>query len=226
MTFTEIITEARRLTKSKEAGYPTDEIVSSANNALEYATALIRQAEGRWQWDDSNYTDLPNATRTITSGQQDYSLDATHYRIERVEIKDTTGNWIKLVPFDQRDIDTSLTDFLDGSGVPQYYDKVGNSLMLYPAPDYTQAASLKVFYQRGPSYFTSTDTTKAPGFNPLFHRIIPLRCAYDWFLINQPEKADRFKLEAIDLEEQLQDFYSLRDKDEHVGLRTKKFNFN
>lgn len=236
MTFTEIQAEARRIAKAKGNTYSIDDLTSSANRALERVTSLIRDAEGRWQWDDSNNTDFPSAVHTITSGQQDYELDPTHYRIERVEIKDSVGTWTKLIPFDQKDVEGTLTDFLSGTGLPQYYDKLGNSILLYPTPNYTQVSSLKVFYQRGPSYFTTTDTTKTPGFNPLFHQLVALWCAYDYAFIEQKDIADDlFKDHGNGIytgripvmENMLKDYYSLRDKDEHVRLsanRSAKFN--
>lgn len=227
MNYTEILTESRRLVKANTASYPTSEVTSSSNRAQERITGLIRQAQGRWQWDDSNNSDFAIATATLNEDQQDYELDPTHYRIERVEVKDEAGNWTKLVSIDQADVyDQSITNFLSGSGIPQYYDKVGNSVFLYPKPSYTQAASLKVFYERGPDYFETSDTTKTPGFNPLFHRLIPLWCAYDYSFINGLDATDRLRSEINVMEDQLQDYYSLRDKDEHIGLRARVYRFN
>lgn len=226
MTFTEILTEARRLSKTNSTSYSTADITVSSNRALDRTVALIREAEGRWQWDDSNYDDLPSATRSIQEGQSDYELDPSHLRIERFEIKDTNGGWTKLFPFDQADIHSqALTDFLGTPGIPRYYDKAGNSIFLYPAPNYDQAASLKVFYERGPDYFETTDTTKTPGFNPLFHRLIPLWGAYDYALINQLSVAPDLRVEIGLMEEQLKEFYARRDKDEHIRLQARYYNF-
>lgn len=228
MTFTEILTESRRLVGDTTTKYSTADITVSANRALDRAVGLIRQSEGRWQWDDSNNTDLPIATTGLVADQQDYSLDATHYRIERIEVKDTSGNWTKVQPIDKADLfDTSITDFLSGGGTPTYYDKVGNSIFLYPTPSYTQSASLKVFYERGPSYFTTSDTTKTPGINALFHRLIPLWCAYDYAFINQMEIKKDLEKEIFKIESELQEYYSQRDRDEKIKLSSlgRKFNF-
>lgn len=222
MTFTEILAEARRLAKQTSTSYPTSEVTTSANRALERVTSLIRDAEGRWQWDDSNNSDFPFATTAITTDIQDYSLDPSHYRIERMEIKDTEGNWHKLDSIDTADVyDQSLTDFLKTSGLPKYYDKVGNSVLLYPKPNYTQAASLKVFYERGPDYFETTDTTKTPGFNTLFHSLVPLWAAYDFAFINQLPTAKSIADRIALMEDDLKDYYSLRDKDDRIQLRSR-----
>lgn len=226
MTFTEILTEARRLVKADATSYPTTEITESANRAYDRVVALIREAEGRWQWDDTNNTDFPIATAALTEAQQDYELDPTHYEVERVEVKDETGAWHKLQPIDQADVyNESVTDFLSTAGVPQYYDKIGRSLFLYPKPSYTQAASLKVWYKRGPSYFTTSDTTKTPGFNTLFHRIVPLYAAYDYAFINQLAVADSLLSATGVMENDLTDHYARRDRDDRVRLRTRTHNF-
>lgn len=209
---------------------------ASCNRALESITTLIRKAEGRWQWDDANNTDFPFATAALVASQQDYALDATsHFRIERCEIKDTAGSWTKLVPFDQADIyDEALSTFLSGTGLPQYYDKVGNSLFLYPKPSYSQAASLKLYFERGPSYFLTTDTTKSPGFNPLFHRLVSLKASLDYAMQAELSVAGGvmrggFKtglLAAVsDMENELEEYYALRDKDEHLRLKARRVNY-
>lgn len=226
MTFTEILTEARRLVKADSTSYPTAEITESANRACDRTVSLIRESEGRWQWDDTNNTDLPIATADLTDGQQDYSLDPTHYEMERVEVKDETGAWTKVQPIDQADLyDQAMSDFLTTEGVPQYYDKIGRSILLYPTPSYTQADSLKVWYKRGPAYFTAGDTTKTPGFNGLFHRLVPLSCAYDYAFINQLSVATDLQNAVALMEQDLTNHYARRDRDDRVRLRPRVGNY-
>lgn len=226
MTFTEILAESRRFVKADSTSYSTADITVSANRALDRVTALIRAAEGRWSWDDSNNTDLPIATTALVADQQDYNLDPTHYQIQRIEVKDEDGIWHKLDPIDQTDVyNQSLTDFLKTSGVPKYYDKVGNSLFLYPKPSYAQAASLKCFYTRGPSYFDVSDTTKAPGFNVIFHQLIALWAAYDYAAINQLSVKKDIADEIAIKEDKLNEYYSLRNKDEHIRIAARPYRF-
>lgn len=229
MTFSQIITESRRLVKANESSLPISDIVQSANNALERVVALIRDAQGRWQWDDRNNTeDLPFATTGIADGVGDITLDPSHYQIDKVEMLDAGGGWATLIPFDVSDPRCAAYSTLVGtSGVPVMYDKVGESLILAPKPNFTRAAALKVSYERGPSYFTSEDTTKTPGFNPLFHKLIPFWVAYDHAVINQLPISKQLgvgskKYNTLglipDMEEQLKSFYMLRGRDEHIRL--------
>jgi len=184
------------------------------NEALNRVTSLILQSDARWQFDDTNNTDLPIGLTTLTTDQQDYSLSVTHLTINRVEILDANGNWQKLEPIDQTDIyNQSLTDFLKTSGTPKYYDKIGNSLFLYPKPSYTQASSLKVYFQRPPSYFTVSDTTKTPGFNSIFHRLVALIASRDYAMSRSLACAKTLIELVTQGEQDLQDFYALRNKD-------------
>lgn len=199
---------------------------AAANRACDVVTSWIMESDHRWQWDDSNNTDLPIGTHALTTDQQDYSFDTEHLRVTRVEIKDTTGAWKLLIPIDQTDIyNQSLTNFKNASGTPEYYDKLGSSIFLYPKPSYTQADSLKVYFQRAHNYFVSTDDTKTPGFPSIFHRLISLLASYDYAIANNLKVAGGIGLEVEKMKESLQEFFAARSRDEHIRLTTRKTNY-
>lgn len=231
MTFSNICSKVYFLTKTNATSFPIADITILANNAMDRVTSLIFQADGRWQFDDTNQpaTDqgdgtggLPIATTSLVSGQQDYRFAVSHLGIERVEFKNTDGAWTLLKPIDQADVDgESLTDFYSTDGDPIYYDKIGNSIMLYPAPDFSQSASLKVYFSRPPIRFTVSDTTIQPGFNALYHDLIPLWVSYEYGVANGLPNADRIKVEIQEKEDALKEDYSLRNRDEHINLSSK-----
>lgn len=212
------------------------------NEALNKVATNIMQCDNRWQWDDNNNTDFPIATTnlvtTLGSEQQDYAFPVTFLKISRVELLDNTGAWNLLKPIDQADLyDQSLTDFLKTAGRPLYYDKIANSVFLYPKPlatAVTSAGGLKVWFQRPPSYFAASDTTKVPGFNSLHHRLVALIAARDYAMANSLSVAGGvmrggFKTGLMamveEAEQDMEDDYSLRNKDEHIRLTTKKYSF-
>lgn len=223
MTLDQIRTKVYLLTSTNgTSDFPDATLVAEANNALERIVALINSADGRWQFDDTNNTDLPIATTDIVTNQQDYSLATSHLEITRAEIQDSSGNWSKLMPIDQADIyNQSLTDFLKTAGTPIYYDKIGNSVFLYPKPNYSQAASLKLYFERGPSYFATTDTTKTPGFNTLFHDLIPLWVAYNFAIANGKQNAQGLMQEITMREDAMTEYYALRSHDDPIQLRAR-----
>ena len=200
------------------------------NEAVNRVCNLILTADGRWQFDDINNTDLPIGTTSLIttpgSEQQDYTFEVDFLRITRVEVKDSTGAWKLLTPMDQVDIyDQSLTDFLKTPGLPIYYDKIANSIFLYPKPldsSVTALNGLKVWFQRPPSYFTVSDTTKVPGFNSTYHRLVATIASRDYAIFKQLSIASSLSQLVQQQEDSLVENYALRNKDEHVKLGAKR----
>lgn len=193
---------------------------SLSNQALNDVSIIAMGSDDRWQYDDTNYTDYPIATTGTVTDQHDYVLSASHLRITRVELKDTEGNWTALRPIDLADIPNARDEFMETSGTPMYYDKMANSLFLYPAPDYTQDASLRVYFQREPSYFASTDTTKEPGFASIFHRLVPLKACLDYATANQlTDKITVLNTKIKEKEEEIKKFFGRRNRDEKLTMR-------
>lgn len=202
--------------------YPIADITRAVNRWYDFSVSKILQSDGRWQWDDSNQTDLPIATTNIVANQQDYGLNTAFLRITRVEILDSSGTARLIHPIDQEDVYAqAMTQYLSTPSTPIYYDKLANSIFLYPPPSYNSTNGLKVYFQRNVIYFVSTDTTKSPGFASPFHRILSLGAAYDYLSARNDPKASRIKGDLDELIFGLQDFYARRGKDEniHLGVR-------
>ncbi len=223
MTIDQIRSKVYFLTSSTATSFPDTKLIIEANNALDRIVSLIMQSDGRWQWDDENNSDLPIATTALVSGQKDYSLAVSHLQTTRVEVQDSHGDWHKLYPIDQVDVyDQSLTDFMKSDGLPKYYDKIGNSFFLYPGPNYSQTGSLKIYFKRGPSYFSTADVVKEPGFNSLYHELIPLWVAYSYAIANGKANAQLIYTQIQQKEDAMKEDYALRDKDDHIRLRARR----
>jgi len=216
-----IVEDARWMVGANSTTYPIADLTRNVNRWFDKAVALILPAGGKWQFDDSNYTTYPNATAALVSGQQDYVLDVSYLRIERVEIKNEAGDWTRLKQLDRTEVDMSISEFMEQDGDPIYYDLQGNSVLLYPAPDYSQASSLRVFFQRKGSYFETTDTTKSPGFAELFHRYLSLGAAYDYSLKYKTSNKQDIELEILRMEKDIQNFYSRRNRDYQPRMTPK-----
>jgi len=198
------------------------------NRIYEQVVGDILSTDGRWQWDDTNYTNYPIATTDLVSGQQDYVYDPKHIRVTRMEIKDPDGKWHWLEPIDQNDERyKSLTELGTNQGVPKYYDKLSNSVFLYPTPNYSQLASLKVYYQRNASLFVASDTTKEPGFASPFHRILSVGASLEYAVANNlnAQKISLLRDEYNKLTNELKEFYSKKSKDEQLRLSVRRHSF-
>ena len=182
------------------------------------------QADGRWEWDDNNYDTLPIAVTDLVSGQADYEIDAAEFlNLLRLEMKDPSGNWVQLEPMSQEDKrGTAMTEWAKTAGTPHHYDKIGNSFITYPTSDYSSSGGLRAYFQRIPSYFDVGDTTKTPGFNPLYHRYLSLGAALDYASVNSfPDRIAIIvpKMEAIKVS--IQNDYSKRSRDEKLSMSVK-----
>lgn len=221
MQISDIIQKIYFLTNTNSDSFQSAQMLVLINNAYNRVVSLIIKSDNKWQWDDSNQTDLPIATAGIFSGQKDYQLSTPFLKIIRTRIKDSSGNWKVLKPIDQADQDYTYKQDSLTPGVPLYYDKYGVSVFLSPTPNYTQDSSIEVTYQRGPNEFTLGDFntgTKSPGFNSLYHDLIPLWAAFDYWIINDPGISGPL-MEQIQLKEQaLMQDYGFRGKDDIVRI--------
>lgn len=178
-------------------GYVSDnsdrlkEFAADVNLAWDDYLTIALRASGKWQFDDSNLTtDYPIIYANLVSGQRDYtftsdgtgnlildiynvavlpSATATTYQEINTNIDQQTA-------FDASDISEEQTN----TGVPWQYDKTANGIFLDPAPGYNATSGLKIWINREPSYFVSTDTTKMPGCPGNHHRYFALKPALDY----------------------------------------------
>lgn len=195
------------------------------NRALDRVTVILMNSDGRWKNDDTTYTDYSIATADLVSGQQDYPLAVEHIKILRVECKDNNGDWVKLTPIDEKDVQTALPEFLDDNAIPMYYDKVANSVFLYPATNYASSLGLRVYYQRPPNYFVTTDTTKVPGFASTFHDILVSIACFEYAKDQTLANRNDFALEVKEKEQSIKMFYLQRDQDDTPALTRLKRNY-
>jgi hypothetical protein len=224
MTYTQLINDVKFLLTGSSSGvtsYSLDDMTSNINRHYDRIVTLILRCDNRWEWDDDNYTTLPIATTDIIVNQLDYNIaSATFLNLLRLELKDPSGNWTFLSPVSEADKKgVAMTEWQETPGTPLYYDKVGNSVILYPTPDYSSAGALKAYYQRIPSYFATTDTTKTPGFIPLFHRLLSYSAAYDYALLNLPNRAAMLEKEMVKMDNALLEHYSARGKDDKPRMK-------
>lgn len=192
------------------------------NEALSRYTNLALKALG-WNFDDTNFTTVPIATANLVDGQQDYGLGTTHIQLLSVEIKDSSGNWRLLTEIDEKEFTQrgeSLSAYYDNAGtavegIPEQYNLIGTSLFLYPTPSYNSTNGLKVRFQRPPSYFATTDTTKAPGFTETHHTYLTdyatMKYGINHSLASKNDYAALIKRWEV---EEIPEFYARRDRTE------------
>lgn len=189
--------------------------VRRANVALDDFATIALASDDRWQFDDSNNTDMPIGTTDLVIGQTDYSFADDMLKILKVECKDQAGNWFELDTIDRNDVNVPLIETYKTNGIPQFYDKFASSLYLYPASSYESTLGLRVTYQRDMEKFVAADTTKQPGIPGIFHKYISLKMSEPFLRDNAKANYTAVRNEIVDYElNKIPDYYAKRDKDE------------
>lgn len=215
----DIVSQISFLTDANLTDYVIADRTRNANVGYHKAVAVIQRADGLWQFDDANNTTLPIATTTLTADQRDYGLNDYMLEIERVETKDANGLWTKLLAIDQSDVPLALDEFEKTSGQPKYYDKLGRTLYLYPASSVTISGGLKVRFKRPANIFTTTDTTKEPGYDAMWHDYIPTYASLIYCEIYKPKRVPMLLDRLNRMEQDMLSFYGSRSKDTKNVMR-------
>ena len=144
-----------------------------------------------------------------------------------MEVKNSSGDWTQLKQISIQDKKgTAMTEYKSTAGIPVEYDVLAQSVFLYPKPNYSLAAALKIYYQRDVSHFVSTDTTKVPGFAAPFHSILSFGAALDYAIANNlTSRISLFREEIAKLEMAIINFYGNRDKDSKLRMTVLSENF-
>lgn len=195
--------------------YPLADVVANANRWVQKVSLWCWKASYLWNVDDTNQTTLAEPTTTLVASQRDYSLPAGTVGVKGVSVKDAGGIWHPLTEIDETEMNVDDAEFEKNDGLPWAYRLVGNNtLKIYPAASAaacTLTAGLKVYIDREfttftvPVSYTTADTTE-PGFDEMFHEIIPLGCAYEWCLSNGP--TDRASALRSEIEQSKQELYA------------------
>lgn len=217
---------------SDTTSYPIKAFTRNANKAMDRATYLILKANG-WNipYDDGNSgSELLDTSNAITGGMTKLAMSVTWLKIARVRIKDQNGNWITLSENPRKaQNDVQLTA---PAGVPQTYYILGGYLYFDKPTNYAFANGIEIQFQRGPSYFIYTDTTKTPGFASVFHTYVSMFAAREFCKVNDLENrvaqlnndiGSPPDLENSEpgsgVEKEIMDYYSMRDADQNVSIR-------
>ena len=208
--------------------YPNADKLRNINQHYYEVVTKILSAQSNWEWDDTNFSTFPVGTTTLVDSQEDYTLPSGIVKLLRVEVLDSSGNYVKLKQVDDQEIPNAMTEFQGTAGMPLYYQEIGPSVKLFPAPasgSVTLAAGLKVYFQRNPTIFTNADAASSPGFDAQFHRILSLGAALDWAIKKGLPSVKALAEKKADLESRLMEHYAKRNREVRPKIRAPHINY-
>jgi hypothetical protein len=224
-----ICQEIDALCDTTTTSYPLADKTRRVNTALETIIGKIIMSDGVWQFDDDNFTTKPEGTATLVEGQSSYNFNEKFLDIESVSILNKESVYIKISPFDPSEIGMSLEEYFGSdSGLPEYYDKVGNMINLYPAPtanDVTLAAGIKIRFKRTGSLFVSTDTTKEPGFASPFHIVLAYMASIPYCITYKKDRVALYEKRVDEMTKEILKYYGMRERDNKKRMTMRSILF-
>lgn len=214
-----ILQQTRAMMRVDATQWPTARVVASCNNWLDTVAGYAIGADRRFQWDDSNHTALPEGTTTLLTTTSDYSFLTDEQSNNIVTLLGisvlTNGKYEPLQQIDRNDPDYDIATFGTETGTPTKYDKIADNIIRLDKKISAQvSAGLKFYFQRTPSYFVATDTTKQPGVSPLLHRGFVIASAYDGALTLGLENLSALSVEREKEEQKMIRYFGDRDNDD------------
>ena len=228
MTISDINSETRTLCDADTTSYIAADLLRRINIALEELVGDIINADGTWQYDDTNYTDHPVGTGTLVEGQEDYAFASEYLQIEAIEILDANSPAVyrRIYPLDKGELGGLSTEEYFGvtsagnpqTGQPLYFDQIGDTIRLYPAPtsgSVTFAAGLKVYFKRTADLFTSdqvTTGTKVPGLPSTHHVLLSYMAAVPYCMAYKKDRVAWLEKKIDVMKKTLIQHYSFRER--------------
>lgn len=212
-----IVERTRSMTKLDSTQLPAWKIANSSNDWLDFVAGYMIGADRRFQWDDTNHTKLPEGTTTLTSAQSDYSFLTDEQGNKILTLLGISilrnGYYQPLTLVNRDEIETSHFGLVNGD--PTEYDKIAdNVIRLNFKPTATVSAGLKFYFQRTPSYFTASDTTKEPGVSPLLHRGFVIASAFDAAMSEGLSNLQALSIERELETRKVEEFFDTRNNDD------------
>lgn len=195
-------------------------VTARINAGFDRLMPLLMSYCDKYRWDDPAHSDQPFETVNLTSGtatyedlEDDNNLDILNMIAVQILPSSTATVYetLERMTMDDERVPNAMAG--SESGKPTHWLEFGNSLFLYPNPDYTVTAGIRKFFEREQSYFASTDTTKEPGIPRPFHELLALYAALDLLLRDNPQNQmliTRIEANIARRERQLKDLISAR----------------
>lgn len=202
---------------STTSSYTLAQKTLDINNAYVHFINLASRAAGKRQVDDTNNTTLPLLLSNMVSGTSSYSFKVDEasptnqvLELQKLRIKDVNGKWTDyLTQIDKNEVD--ISQFQDITGTPEYYDLMGDNVIFYPTPNYSNTDGIEFTVTRTPIYFLTSDTTKKPGIPDMFHEYLVLRPAYFYCIMKGLPQAKAYGDNMLMMEREIQHYYSNRN---------------
>jgi hypothetical protein len=224
-----IVEQARDKARVDAVQWSNQKITNSCNNWLNKIFTYGKWKDRQMPIDDTNHIKLPEGTAELTINVCDYSFltDQQGNRITNLTSVSilTNGKYSPLTLVERNDLNYDAPNFGTTSGTPTQYDKIADNIIrLDKLPPATIASGLKLTFQRAPSPFVSSDTTKQPGVADDLHEGFIVKSAYDAAYTLSLSTLQSLAIEMQREEQKLVDYFSSRNTDKKGRINNNREN--
>lgn len=219
MQISDIHNEIQFLTGADNGSYSEAQRVRHINAAYQKLQARILLHTGALEYDDFNHADLAEETINLVSGTREYEFREDNgnnqiLTIHKVGILDDSGDYriiqrANLAEPNGRYLVNDTT-----SRYPNKYWEQGPYIVLDPIPNTNVTNGLKVWYDRGITPFETGQTTEEPALPEFAHMLLALYPAKQYAVAKGLQNAGNIQTMIDDLEEELEEWYGYRRRDE------------
>lgn len=177
MTYTEMLNRIDDyLELASSNNYSQAKKTRDLNDGYDYIVSVINNNVDSTGWDDPNWGDLAIGYVDIVAGKKEYEVwrdenNASIFSIQHVARKNS-GDYIPLDRVSIHEMPYIGQEDQDGDSYMYYYQ--GPYLVLTHTPTKSVEKGLKFHFSRSQRRFTVYDDGLEPGFNSLFHRLLPI----------------------------------------------------
>jgi hypothetical protein len=190
------------------------------NAAVDRFHAIAFRNDALWNFDATTQDDLPIADADLEDGIGDYAFDSGLLSVTQAFAKDSLGISHELMEQDDKAAPNAYIGTESGS--PTHYELSGNSIILYPKPNYDMPDGLTVTFRRTAPRFAAADTTQAVGVPSLFHPFLAKHASFPYLVEHSLRHASAVAADIAKDELAIANFVANRGKPKRLGLRVSR----
>jgi len=227
----DVVSEIKAICNTDTNSYPLKDMARRVNFALDRFFTLAFQADGQWAYDDTNHGTDPIQTINLVSGTQSYDLGSFTseiINILRIEALNSVGDAVLLRRLERSNLGVgpywaglggiALTEYQPTAGEPFEYDLVGESIFLYPKPNFSATDGLKIYLERNKKTIVSTDTSVAMPVPSIFSQYICLLASLPFLIENKKDQKNDVAAQIAQYEIAIKDYFGNREKGIHKHM--------
>jgi hypothetical protein len=220
MTTDQFRTKIREITNTTTNDYSDASLIRDLNSELSMVQIGILVDRGTLEFDDVNYTDLPETTFTIVAGTRNYKIttdDNSNKLLTIHKVSVLNGTTYEDVP--RITLGEGNQAALNETGsalVPTGYYELGNNIVFKESP--SSGGTGRIQFDRELSFVGTGDTTKVPGIPDIYHNLVAYRVGQNYALDKNLVSLDRIQRRVNIEEERLHLFEETRRGDESVVM--------